>query len=125
MTEPYNETVRNLFSDLRHGGDLQSGGGRSLLATAGRKALGAQIVLAAGLSGDELREMKFRAYGCPHLVAACEYICRKFSGKSIALLADYSRQDLMETLAVPVEKSGRILLLEDAIGSILAQAAQN
>ncbi len=122
MSDPYNATVRSLFADLRHAGDLQSDYNVTLRASAGREAPGVGIVLVAGVSGGELRQLKFRAYACPHLIAACEYVCRRYNGKPLSMLARFSQQEVMETLAVPVEKTGRILLLEDAIGSLLIQA---
>ena len=121
MTDPYNETVRTLFSELRHAGDLAPGCDTAVTASAGSNATGAKLVLAAAVVDGEIRELKFRSYGCPHLIAACEYFCRQYSGSAAASLSEFSQQQFMHDLGVPVEKTGRILLLEDAIGSLATQ----
>ena len=121
MSEPYNEAVRELFADLRNAGDLQEGSGRIVSAGVGSAAGGAEIELSAMIAGNQVVELKFRAFGCPHLLAACEYCCRQISGGPLASVSRIENQELMETLAVPVEKSGSIILLEDALASLVAQ----
>lgn len=121
MTEPYNETVRELFADLRHAGDLRQDGGRIVSAGAGSAATGAEIVFSAMIAGSQVVALNFRAFGCPHLMAACEYCCRQLSGGPVAAMREVGIQGLMETLAVPVEKSGSIIVLEDALALLVAQ----
>ena len=60
--------------------------------------------------------MRFRAYGCPHVIAACEAsLCADFEGRKPGRRPTSSIQTrLCERLSVPVEKTGRILVLEDA-----------
>jgi NifU-like protein involved in Fe-S cluster formation len=69
--------------------------------------------------------MRFRAWGCPHLIAAAEMVCERFTGETVESLARFEPQRLMTMLAVPVEKSGRILLLEDALRLLYRAATGN
>ena len=62
--------------------------------------------------------MAFRAYGCPHLIAAAEAACAELEGRDAVELLEFPASDLMQSLSVPVEKTGRILVLEDAIRSL-------
>ena len=61
-----------------------------------------------------LASVRFRAFGCPHLVAAAEAFCAAVEGQPVSALRTPRVPALMERLAVPVEKTGRLLLLEDA-----------
>lgn len=124
MTEPYNDALHSLFLDLRHAGDPQAGYDEVVSGNAGSVASGAEVQLLGGVSEGQLCELTFRVYGCPHLTAACECLCRQANDGSTATLTGYSREALMQLLAVPVEKTGRILLLEDALESLVAQLAR-
>jgi hypothetical protein len=59
--------------------------------------------------------LRFRALGCPHLIAAAEHFCRHYTGQAVAALSAFDKEQTMADLGVPVSKSGRILLLEDAV----------
>jgi NifU-like protein involved in Fe-S cluster formation len=82
------------------------------------------VHLAAGIEGDTVRELRFQALGCPHLIAAAELFCSRFEGRAVATLGDFRPRDLMRELTVPLDKTGRILLLEDAI-QLLRQEFSN
>jgi len=62
--------------------------------------------------------MRFRAWGCPHLIAGAEAACAALEGHAVAGLPMWTSADLMQDLPVPVEKTGRILVLEDAVRSL-------
>lgn len=110
--DPYSERVRQLFADPDHAGDL---------ADAEQVHVddqGARITLAANCDGSEIKALRFRAWGCPHVLAAVESFCRDYEGRPCADLMDFRAADLMQTLPVPTEKLGRILVLEDAVRSL-------
>ena len=77
-----------------------------------------RLELSAVATGGRLDVLRFRAWGCPHVIAAAEAACAGLEGAEIAELLEFSAVDLMENLAVPVEKTGRILVLEDAVRSL-------
>jgi len=121
LTGPYSERVRTLFQDPRHAGDVVDGPGQRIVGTASESAVGAQIVLIGKVTEGILTAMRFRVFGCPHLIAAAELTCERFEGEPVQKLQDFSVSDLMETLGVPVAKTGRILRLEDAVRALLLQ----
>lgn len=123
-TEPYNETVRQLFAHPLHAGDLQAGYAPVYSADVSASDAGCRVILAAELDGDVLVALRYRVFGCPHLIAAAEAACSKFEGGPIEALREFSLPDLLSRLAVPVEKTGRILLLEDAIGALHGKMTQ-
>ena len=118
MSDPYNETVLELFSSLRHCRELNDSSGQVVTVRVGAVSRGAAIELTAGLDGNRLVDLVFRAWGCPHLLAACEYCCRKLCGSSATALAPLAQNELMRRLALPVEKTGTLLLVEDAITAL-------
>lgn len=107
----YNTRVRELFANTPHAGSLDGASGRAERA-------GSQIELSAELDRSRLVRLRFRAYGCPHTIAAAELFCEAFEGRDASELADCRLQELIESLAIPVEKTGQILLLEDAIHAL-------
>lgn len=116
--------VRQYFVSPIHAGDLQLP--YSLTASASvDDGYGTRLQLSAGISGDTLDELRFRALGCPHLIAAAEHFCRHYSGQAVAALREFDAKPAMEDLAVPVWKSGRILLLEDAVRNLWRQITEN
>jgi cysteine desulfurase len=57
----------------------------------------------------------FKAYGCPHTLAVAAWVAERLRGRSRADLAPGTAAEWAETLAVPVEKLGRLLAVEDAL----------
>jgi NifU-like protein involved in Fe-S cluster formation len=110
--DPYSAQVRALFAQPAHAGALD--GGRTV-ATAGQDV---RLELAALTTGAHVESLRFRAWGCPHVIAAAEAACARLEGAAVGELLEFSVVDLMEELAVPVEKTGRILVLEDAVRSL-------
>jgi len=79
---------------------------------------GARVELSARAEQGRLAAMRFRAWGCPHLIAATEWACDYYESGPVAALEVFPIARIMEYLAVPTEKTGRILVLEDAIQAL-------
>jgi NifU-like protein involved in Fe-S cluster formation len=120
-TAAYNEAVRRHFADPRHAGNLPKYYELTLIADVSESAEGTQIVMSAGIRGDTIAAMAFRARGCPHLIAALELACRILTDQPVASLENFDLANITQELSVPVEKAGRILLMEDALAALWAQ----
>jgi NifU-like protein involved in Fe-S cluster formation len=114
-SDPYSALVRELFADPAHAGQLANAPGVFV------EDQGVRIALSAQMAGGRIDALRFQAWGCPHVIAAAEAFCSNYEGKTVADLLEFSVSDLMQSLSVPVEKTGRILVIEDAVRS-LAQA---
>jgi cysteine desulfurase len=57
----------------------------------------------------------FNAYGCPHTLAVAAWVAERLPGRGRAELAPGTPAEWAEALAVPVEKLGRLLVVEDAL----------
>ena len=98
-------------------GDFPSGFG-VLRVAAGDREQGAEIVLAARVEGDRVVELRFRAFGCPHLIAAASWVTDRLRGASRADLERWDWQELVEALEVPPAKFGRLLTVQDAVHAL-------
>lgn len=119
-TDPYSARVRELFDDPAHAGHPE--GGLSVQV----EDQGVRIRLSAVCAGGEIGALGFQVWGCPHLIAAAEEFCAGYEHRLARDLLAFSSAELMQSLAVPVEKTGRILVLEDAVrslGSIVRDAS--
>jgi NifU-like protein involved in Fe-S cluster formation len=116
----YNPRVLAHFATPAHAGDLSQRYPVESKGEARESASGCRVVLVAGSDGRVFREVRFRVFGCPHLVAAAEEWCRHAQGRCVgAKDARPAVAELMASLEVPVEKTGRILVLEDAWQALL------
>lgn len=130
--------VRALFADLAHAGDfapLAPGGtaaGAIFRGEAGSRSQGTQVrvQLRLSLAARTVHEMRYRAFGCPYTLAACEWLARRLSGRPLpALSADGlgaaagTAADWARALSVPPPRLGRLLVLEDALRQALQAAA--
>ncbi len=113
--DPYSALTRELFAELSHAGDLSRNYPLSALAGVDESAAGAKLQLALGLREATVAEMRFRAFGCPHLLAAAEWLCATYEGHNINDLVEFRAVSVMRALDIPVQKTGRMLLLEDCI----------
>lgn len=114
MQDPYSKAVREYFVNPVHAGNLHKSYSRVVAAMADDRQ-GNTIQLAAGIDGDTLQELRFRARTCPHLIAAAEDVCRRFEGRATTSLQEFDPCETVRELQIPLGKTGRILLLEDAI----------
>lgn len=120
--DPYSQRVRELFFLPRHAGCIDDA------VSANVDDQGVRLCLCATAKGDRIGKLRFRAWGCPHTIAAAEAFCSEYEGSQVSTLLEFSASGLMQSLPVPVEKTGRILVLEDAVhmlGSLLRNAQQD
>lgn len=117
----YNEAVRRRFARPRHTGDLDGSFEQTLEAEVAEAGNGARIALAAGIRGGTIAAMTFRAWGCPHLIATLDRACEMLQGQPVSNLEKCDLSNITVELAVPTEKAGRVLLVEDALATLWAQ----
>ena len=116
--DPYNPIVREYFATTDHCGDIDGG------AVGYFEDQGLRIRLSAEVADGMITRLRFRAWACPHVTAAAEAVCQHFEGRPAVELEHFETAQIMRDLAVPVEKTGRILVLEDTVRS-LGQAIQD
>ncbi|MFQ6005254.1 MAG: iron-sulfur cluster assembly scaffold protein [Woeseia sp.] len=118
MTDPYSELVRRHFANPVHAGDLPAEYENAVAGEAAESGSGMQVILSAVADGDTIRALRYRVFGCPHLIAAAEAFCAGAEGKMVSALTAMDIDGLMDRLDIPVEKTGRVLILEDAANAL-------
>ena len=119
----YNELVLKSFGHPQHAGALSVAGPQHI-GQAQESAHGSRVILRCHFDGQRISEMRFSAWGCPHFIAAAEMLCAALETRTLAELGTFDIRDIQKVLAVPVEKTGRILTLEDALEALKASLSQ-
>ena len=65
--------------------------------------------------GDAVKDARFQAYGCPHTLAVTAWVAERLHGRRRGELIPGTPHEWAEALSVPVEKLGRLLIVEDAL----------
>ena len=120
---PYNQEVRTLFSAPVHAGDLKGDYPQVVVVETQESEQGARLVLSVGVKQWKIAEIRFRAWGCPHLLAGAEVFCSAMEGGPVDAFSHFGIVDLIEQLDVPVQKTGRMLLIEDVARKLAAAMA--
>jgi NifU-like N terminal domain len=110
----YSSPVIEHFHRPRNVGELLPGPG-VIRTRAGNRAAGAEVTLSVRFAAGAVAEVRFKAFGCPHFLAAVSLMTERLPGLPVEALAGWNSQDLGRELVVPVEKRGRLLILEDAV----------
>ncbi|MGH8207519.1 MAG: iron-sulfur cluster assembly scaffold protein, partial [Steroidobacteraceae bacterium] len=99
-----------------------SGDGLWLCGEAGSEQHGTRVQFALRMQGQRVLEAHYRAYGCPHTLAACEWLASELQGRELAAplpcgltQAVGGPLDWVRRLAIPAAKLGRLLVIEDAL----------
>lgn len=120
--ESYSTQVRALFAAPRRAGDLADGPGERIAGEAAEIGRGAWVRFEARLRDGRIAESRFRAWGCPHVLAACEFVARRLEGRVPPDLDGLDAASVAMALEVPPEKLGRLLVIEDALRALAAAA---
>lgn len=67
--------------------------------------------------------MRFRAYGCPHTLAAADRMAEALEGRLVDELTAIDLNALAREIDLPRSKHGKLLRLQDALAACRAQAA--
>jgi hypothetical protein len=81
---------------------------------AGGRAQGTWVQFDLQVSGGIIQAARFQAFGCPHTIAVSAWVAQHAVGPVPCATLPERVQDLSERFAVPVEKRGRLLIIEDA-----------
>jgi NifU-like protein involved in Fe-S cluster formation len=111
--------VLELFRKLPGAGTLPAGAGRVVAGEAVALDRGAWVRFEARLEAGRVAECRFRAFGCPHTLAAAALAASKLEAAAPADASPVDAGLLARELDVPAEKLGRLLVVEDAIHALL------
>lgn len=73
------------------------------------------------IDGDTVKDARVQAFGCPHTLEVAGWLCRELEGRARRALPPGNPADWAASRSVPVEKLGRLLVIEDALRACLSQ----
>lgn len=111
----YSRQVVDYFTHTPHAGKPLGGDVNLFSGTAGDRERGTQIMFFARVVDGIVEQCGYQVFGCPHVIAACCLAAERLTGQPVGRLAEMAPETLIEALEVPIEKTGRILVLQDAL----------
>jgi NifU-like protein involved in Fe-S cluster formation len=72
------------------------------------------VQIGARSQGSTVEAVRFLAYACPHVIAVADWLAQKAVGGLAEPVLPESVHALRERFEVPIEKLGRLLIVEDA-----------
>jgi cysteine desulfurase len=118
-------TARRYFDTLPGAGILlQAGEGGAegfvvIRGEAGGVAEEAWVRFHLRVGGGIVKAALFQAYGCPHTVAVTAWLTEQLPGRPRTDLVPGTPAGWLQAMDVPVEKLGRLLVVEDALRATL------
>ena len=89
-----------------------------VVGSAGSREQGAEVVLCCRIAAGRVTEARFRAFGCPHFLAAASWLTDRLVGAGRDDLAGWDWREAATALEVPAAKFGRLLTLQDAVRDV-------
>jgi cysteine desulfurase len=100
-----------------------SGGGRMISGEAGGPDKGTWVRFHLRVEGSSVKDARFQVLGCPHTMDTAAWLCEQLPGRSREALIPGAPAAWAAARSVPVEKLGRLLIVEDALLACLAHWA--
>jgi nitrogen fixation NifU-like protein len=120
----YSSEVRRRFVAPIRAGDISLEAADAVEGVAEDRSLGVWVRFQIKIEGAQIARVRFRAYGCPHTLAAADRLAETLEGQRLDALTELDLQALAAELDVPREKFGKLLRLEDALLACHAAAEQ-
>jgi NifU-like protein involved in Fe-S cluster formation len=112
----YSELTRRHFEQARCAGVAT--GADWFRGEAGSRERGTwvqfDVQVRPGDAAGSVQAVRFLAFGCPHVIAVCQWLAERAVGLTVEPGLPESVQALRTRFEVPLEKLGRLLIVEDA-----------
>jgi len=117
--------VRAEFARLDRAGPLPPGLGVICQGRGGNRADGTEVCFLLRLVDGRITAARFLAYGCPYTLAVCNWLAGQLEGDVAVAGRLGSPEHWARELGVPLERLGRLLIIEDALREALQGAAEH
>ena len=108
----YNEITRRYFESPANVGELSGPG--VFRGAAGKREAGTWVQFDLQCVSGTLRAARFLAFACPHTIAVSAWLAEQSVGRALMRTLPETLQELRARFDVPVDKMGRLLIIEDA-----------
>jgi NifU-like N terminal domain len=116
----YNEATLHYFHNAPGAGVLRGPG--AARGQAGNRSQGTWVQFDVETAAGVITAARFLALGCPHTIAVAAWLVEQAIGRAARPEFPCGIEELSERFAVPVEKRGRLLMVEDAWRGAMAAA---
>jgi NifU-like protein involved in Fe-S cluster formation len=116
----YNDLTRRYFEAPANAGVLADPA--VFRGSAGDRGHGTWVQFDLKTDAGTVLDARFLAFGCPHVIAVSAWLAEQAVGRPLAAALPESVQTLRERFAIPPEKLGRLLVIEDAWAAAAAAA---
>ena len=116
----YGKAVLARFRNPQHAGRPDLPAEAMASGRAGKRRNGSDVVIYLHIVDKEISDARFDAYGCPHTIAAADYMAERMTGRAVGDALAETPQQVADELGLPAEKLGQVLIVEDAIKAALA-----
>jgi NifU-like protein involved in Fe-S cluster formation len=110
----YSAEVRRRMDSVAGAGRLPPGVAVAA-GSAGDVEQGARVEFEFQVQDERVARGAFRAFGCPHFIAAASWITDRLRGEGRDALAAWDWREAARALDVPPAKYGRLLTVQDAV----------
>ena len=110
----YSSEVEQRFLSPSRVGEFEKGTPGLVSGEAADRTLNVWIRFQVQVLDGAIRAARFSVYGCPYTVAAADWAAEWLEGRSSTALEELGMLRQYKKLGVPVEKLGKLLLIEDA-----------
>jgi cysteine desulfurase len=111
--------LERLFRELPGAGVIPDSAGTVLHGEAGGPAEEVWVRFHLLVDGDSVKDARFEARGCPHTLATAAWLSAALRGGRPEEVLRSGPRAWARILGVPVEKLGRLLVIEDALNASL------
>jgi NifU-like protein involved in Fe-S cluster formation len=108
----YSELTRRYFESPANVGELS---GRGVFrGAAGKIEEGTWVQFDLRCESGTLQAVRFRAFACPHVIAVSAWLAEQSVGRAVMRTLPENVQQLRDRFDVPIDKMGRLFVVEDA-----------
>jgi NifU-like N terminal domain len=108
----YSELTRRYFESASNVGELTGAG--VFRGAAGSLEGGTWVQFDLQINEGAVSAARFLAFACPHTIAVSAWLAEQAVGQRVKARLPEGVPELRDRFAVPVEKTGRLLIIEDA-----------
>ena len=120
----YSAELRQRFTALDRARDNSQGAGELLVGAAEDRSLAVWVRFEVQVQHRQIGRVRYRAFGCPHTLAAAEWLAETLEGKPLDALLTVDWQALARAIGLPREKFGKLLRMEDALKACHTEAGR-
>ena len=111
----YSLEVQQRFHSPQGAGEFAEGTPGLATGEAEDRTLNVWVRIQVQVVGTVIRSVQFRVFGCPHMLAAAGWVAEALQGRESDALRELDMHEIRKTLDAPLEKLGKLLVLEDAL----------